>query len=117
MREGYDAWNRGDRPWILTHMAPDFDWISPADDPDPGIHRGYDAVEHFWDGWREAVGQLHFEIDRIEEEGNQVIVFARRSGRGHESGCWSRTRSCRSSRSMTAGRRCAAASSTTRRRH
>ncbi len=67
-------------------MSPDFEWISPAEDPDPGVHRGYDAVEHFWDGWREAVGQLHFEVKRMEERGDQVIVFAQRSGRGHELG-------------------------------
>ncbi|MBA3300738.1 MAG: nuclear transport factor 2 family protein [Thermoleophilaceae bacterium] len=86
VKDGYDAWNRGDRDWVLAHMSPDFEWISPADDPDAGVYRGYEAVEHYWEGWREAVGELHFEVERIEERGDEVVVVARRSGRGIESG-------------------------------
>jgi ketosteroid isomerase-like protein len=36
VQKGYDAWNSGDRGWVLDHMAEDVEWITPPDDPDPG---------------------------------------------------------------------------------
>ena len=86
VRQGYDSWNRGDRSWVLEHMTPDVEWITPPDDPDPGTYRGHEGVARFWDQWRSAVGQLRFEPEQISEEGSQVVVVARRSGRGEQSG-------------------------------
>jgi ketosteroid isomerase-like protein len=86
VRKGYEAWNNGDRQWVLDHMDPDVEWVSPPDDPDPGVHRGYQGVERFWGQWRAAVGQLFFEPIEIVEAGEQVAVVARRSGTGEHSG-------------------------------
>ncbi|MDP9227977.1 MAG: nuclear transport factor 2 family protein [Actinomycetota bacterium] len=86
MREGYDAWNKGDRSWVLDHMSEDIEWVTPPEDPDPGTYRGYKGVEQFWSQWRAAVGQLHFEIEEVIDAGDHVVVVARRSGRGEHSG-------------------------------
>lgn len=86
VRNGYDAWNSGDRSWVLDHMSEDVEWISPPEDPDPGTFRGHEGVEQFWAGWRAAVGQLSFEPERLIDAGEHVVVFARRSGRGEHSG-------------------------------
>ena len=86
MREGYHAWNRGDRSWVLEHMTPDVEWITPPDDPDPGPFRGYEGVARFWDQWRAAVGLLHFEPEEFIEEDPHIVVVTRRTGRGEHSG-------------------------------
>lgn len=86
VKRGYEAWNKGDRSWVLEHMSPDVEWISPPEDPDPGTYRGYEGVEQFWAQWRAAVGQLNFAIEEILDAGDHVVVTARRSGRGEHSG-------------------------------
>ncbi|MGH2922867.1 MAG: nuclear transport factor 2 family protein [Solirubrobacterales bacterium] len=86
VKRGYEAWNTGDRSWVLEHMSEDVEWVSPPEDPDPGTYRGYEGVEQFWSQWRAAVGQLEFKIEEITEQGDHVIVTARRSGRGEHSG-------------------------------
>ena len=86
VRQGYEAWNQGDRSWVLEHMAPDIEWITPPEDPDPGVYRGYEGVEQFWAQWRAAVGQLSFEPEELVAVGDHVVVTARRSGRGEHSG-------------------------------
>ncbi|MFN2616641.1 MAG: nuclear transport factor 2 family protein [Thermoleophilaceae bacterium] len=86
VRQGYEAWNRGDREWILEHMAPGFQWRTPPDDPDPGIHLGHEGVEHYWDAWREAFGQLKIEIEELMDAGDKVAAFVRRLGIGEVSG-------------------------------
>ena len=86
VEKGYEAWNSGDRGWVLEHMAEDVEWITPSDDPDPGTYRGYEGIEKYWAQWRAAVGQLHFKIEEILDAGNSVVVVARRQGRGEHSG-------------------------------
>jgi ketosteroid isomerase-like protein len=86
VRRGYDAWNRGDRSWVLEHMTPEVEWITAPEDPDPGTFTGYDGVERFWDQWRSAVGQLDFEPLEFIDAEPHVLVVARRAGRGEHSG-------------------------------
>jgi ketosteroid isomerase-like protein len=86
VRRGYDAWNKGDRSWVLEHMSEDVEWITPPEDPDPATYRGYLGVEEYWAQWRAAVGQLKFTVEKIVDAGDHVAVTALRSGRGEHSG-------------------------------
>ena len=86
VRRGYDAWNRGDREWILEHMAPGFQWATPPDDPDPGIHLGHEGVEHYWDAWREVFGHLKLQVEELIDGGSKVVAVVRRLGIGSVSG-------------------------------
>ena len=86
VEKGYEAWNSGDRGWVLEHMAEDVEWITPPEDPDPGTYRGYEGVEQYWAQWRAAVGQLQFKIEQMIDAGDSVVVIARRQGRGEHSG-------------------------------
>ncbi|MGI8461669.1 MAG: nuclear transport factor 2 family protein, partial [Solirubrobacterales bacterium] len=86
VRSGFEAWNSGDRQWVLDHMSPEVEWITPAEDPDPGHYRGFAELERFWEQWRVAVGQLRFEIEDVIDAGDNVVVIARRSGTGTTSG-------------------------------
>jgi ketosteroid isomerase-like protein len=67
-------------------MSPEVEWITPEEDPDPGIYHGYRGVEHYWAQWRAAVGQLNFKVEEMLEAGQSVVVVARRQGKGEHSG-------------------------------
>jgi uncharacterized protein len=86
VEKGYEAWNSGDRSWVLEHMSEDIEWITPPEDPDPGTYHGFQGVETYWAQWRAAVGQLQFTIEETIDAGNSVVVIARRQGRGEHSG-------------------------------
>jgi ketosteroid isomerase-like protein len=86
VRRGYEAWNSGDREWVLEHMAEDVEWITPPDDPDPGTYKGLEGLEQYWSQWRAAVGQLNFVIEEMIDAGDSVVIVARRQGRGEHSG-------------------------------
>ena len=86
VREGYEAWNRGDRQWVLEHMDPAVEWVTSPDDPDPSTYVGYEGVERFWEQWRGAVGQLSFDPEEFIPAGEHVVVVARRIGKGEHSG-------------------------------
>jgi ketosteroid isomerase-like protein len=86
VEKGYEAWNSGDRGWVLDHMSEKVEWITPPDDPDPGTYHGYKGVEEYWAQWRAAVGQLSFEVEEMLDAGDSVVVVARRQGRGEHSG-------------------------------
>jgi ketosteroid isomerase-like protein len=86
VKRGYESWNRGDRSWVLEHMSEDVEWITPPSDPEPGHYVGYAGVARFWDQWKVAVGQLHFDPEEFIDAGDSVAVVAKRSGRGEQSG-------------------------------
>ena len=86
VEKGYHAWNEGDRGWVLDHMSEDVEWITPEDDPDPSTYRGHRGVEEYWAQWRAAVGQLNFAVEEMIDAGDNVVVVARRQGRGEHSG-------------------------------
>jgi ketosteroid isomerase-like protein len=86
VEEGYAAWNAGDRGWVLEHMSPEIEWVTPENDPDPGTYRGYEGVEDYWAQWRAAVGQLNFKLEETIDAGDTVVVVARRQGKGEHSG-------------------------------
>jgi ketosteroid isomerase-like protein len=86
VEKGYAAWNEGDRGWVLDHMSEDVEWITPAEDPDPGTYKGLLGVEEYWAQWRAAVGQLNFLVEEMIDAGQNVVVVARRQGRGEHSG-------------------------------
>jgi ketosteroid isomerase-like protein len=80
VRRGFEAWNSGDRQWVLDHMRPDVEWITPSEDPEPGRYHGFAELEEFWSRWRETFGHLHFEVEDTIDAGDSVVVIARRSG-------------------------------------
>jgi ketosteroid isomerase-like protein len=86
IREGYEAWNVGDRSFVLEHLSPDVVWVTPPNDPDHDVYRGHAAITGFWDQWRASVGQLRFEVEDMAEEGGRVLAVVKRSGVGRQSG-------------------------------
>jgi uncharacterized protein len=86
IRRGYEAWNAGDRDFVLEQFSPDVEWVTPRDDPDPAVYRGAQGVIDYWDQWRAAVGQLSFSPSEFIDAGAAVVVVAERRGRGESSG-------------------------------
>jgi ketosteroid isomerase-like protein len=86
VRAGFEAWNSGDRQWVLDHMRSDIEWVTPAEDPEPGHYRGFEELEKFWEQWRATFGHLRFEVEDVIDAGESVVVIARRSGTGESSG-------------------------------
>jgi ketosteroid isomerase-like protein len=86
VRQGYEAWNSGDRKWVLEHMSPDVEWIPPPEDPEPRHYHGFEGVQAFWNQWRAAVGRLQFRPLEYIDAGDHVVVCAKRSGVGEQSG-------------------------------
>lgn len=86
VKRGYEAWNRGDRSWVLENMRDDVVWTTPPDDPDPATYRGHQEVVGYWEQWRASVGQLQFVPAEFIVNGDHIVVTASRTGRGETSG-------------------------------
>jgi len=86
IKSGFEHWNRQDPSWVLEHMSPEVEWITPPTDPYPGTYRGHAGVQEFWSHWRAAVGQLRFTIDEFVDAGDRVLVIATRSAKSPETG-------------------------------
>jgi len=86
IRQGFAAWNAEDPQWVLEHMSPEVEWITPDTDPYPGTYRGHAGVQEFWARWRNAVGKLHFAVEELMDGGDRVVVIARRRARNEQTG-------------------------------
>jgi ketosteroid isomerase-like protein len=86
VRQGFDAWNKEDPQWVLKHMSPEVEWVTPDTDPYPGTYRGYQGVQEFWSRWRSAVGKLNFAVEEMIDGGQHVVVIARRWARNEQTG-------------------------------
>jgi uncharacterized protein len=86
VRQGFAAWNAEDPEWVLEHMSPEVEWITPDTDPYPGTYRGHPGVQEFWSRWRNAVGKLHFAVEEVMDGGDRVVVIARRRARNEQTG-------------------------------
>jgi ketosteroid isomerase-like protein len=70
----------------LDFYAPDAVYVNDANDPDPGIHEGIEAVRQQVGRWVEAYPDLQVEPLEIQTNGDQAFVWVRFSGHGAESG-------------------------------
>jgi len=86
VRQGFAAWNAEDPQWVLEHMSPEVEWITPPTDPYPGTYRGYEGVQEFWSRWRSAVGQLRFTPQEMIDADEHVVVVTIRAAKSPETG-------------------------------
>jgi ketosteroid isomerase-like protein len=86
VRDGYDAWNRGDLDWQLDHVTSDYEFETPQLFPDTeAVYRGREGVERFWTTFREPWESLRIEVERIEPIGNdRVLALIRFRGLGRD---------------------------------
>ena len=86
VREGYEAFNRGDLDVAVGDMDPDIEWHVMGDLPEGETYRGHEGVRRFWETWQEAFEDFHVEPEELIDAGDKVVVVIKVSGRGRGSG-------------------------------
>ena len=65
---------------------PEIEWIEDPQRADGRIYRGHEGVRESWEQWFDQWEEYAFEIERIVDCGEAVLVVAREQGRGATSG-------------------------------
>ena len=96
IRDGYEAFARGDIPAVLEMLGEDIAWHVPGRSPLSGDYRGQDDVLGFFRRSMElSEGTLKVALDEVVADGDRVVaittVSAQRNGRTlstPEIHCW-----------------------------
>ena len=87
IRSLYEAFARGDIPYILEQLDADVEWRAPQTVPfSKGLHRGPEEVAQFFAGITEHVSEPRMETYEFLPAGDRVVVLLCFRGRGLESG-------------------------------
>ena len=81
IRQGYEAFNRGDVEGVLEGLHPDIEWVVPDFLPEPDTYRGPEGVRKFFQGWTDAFEGFNVEIEELGDYGEHVVALARVGGR------------------------------------
>jgi hypothetical protein len=88
VRQGFEAFNRGDRVTVARFLAPDVEWHSLAG-PILGVStiRGREAMLKFlWQDLPESIEGFRIRSEEVTDLGDdRVLVVARYEGRGRSS--------------------------------
>ena len=71
---------------IARTCTADIEWVEDPGRADGGVHRGHEGVRRSWERWLEQWDDWAFEVERVLDSGDDVLVVARESGRGASSG-------------------------------
>jgi ketosteroid isomerase-like protein len=86
VREGWDAWIRGDLPGLFRQFDPDVVWDTSHFHDWPGsTYHGIEGVERFLSEWRDVWDGLEVDVEdvRAAADGRVVsLVLQRGKGRG-----------------------------------
>jgi uncharacterized protein len=88
VREGWDAWIRGDLPALLRHFDPNVVWdTSHFHDWPESTYHGIEGVERFLSEWSDVWADygLHVDDIRAAPDGRVVSLIVQR-GKGRSSG-------------------------------
>jgi ketosteroid isomerase-like protein len=66
--------------------APDIEWAEDPRRADGAVYRGHEGVRQSWERWLEQWDQWEFEVERVVDYGDRVLVVARERARGATSG-------------------------------
>ena len=89
VRRAIEAFNRGDLEMLVETVEFDDEAIEYHEYPEfieVGVFRGRDAITEHWLQFLDAFEDYRFEIDRLIDAGDNVVVFTYQHGRGKESG-------------------------------
>jgi hypothetical protein len=77
LREGYEAFSRGDRDAMFRDAPPDFELITADRVTNPGTYRGVAEVKRFFEDLFEGFEEVVAEPEEFLERGDQVVVLLR----------------------------------------
>ena len=87
IRSLYEAFGRGDIPYILDRLDPAVEWRTPETVPfSKGLYRGPEEVAQFFAGIAEHIAEPSVATHEFLAIGDRVVVLLRFRGRGKESG-------------------------------
>jgi ketosteroid isomerase-like protein len=87
IREGYEAFNRGDYDTVLRSFSNDFEAFERDEIPDPQHYEGLDGARQAFANAAEMFDEYEIEPrEYIEGDGRHVVVVAHQRGRGKASG-------------------------------
>ena len=85
LREGIEAWNRGDWETALEGIHEDVEWrISQPLFDIPLVSHGHDGVREFWRRWTEIWEHIEIEPERTVPIDGGVAAFIRWRARGRD---------------------------------
>jgi ketosteroid isomerase-like protein len=74
-------------PDLIPQMCdPDIEWVEDPRRADGRTYRGHEGVRESFERWLENFDEYGFEMERIVDCGEKVLVVAREEGRGTASG-------------------------------
>jgi ketosteroid isomerase-like protein len=73
-------------PDVIEQMCdPEIEWVEDPQRADGRVYRGHEGVRESWERWLENFDEYGFEIERISDHGDRVLVVAVEHGRGSAS--------------------------------
>ena len=86
VREAYEALSRDDLDGMLELLHPEMEFRNPDYAMEPGTRHGRDGFRRAWEAGQEVLEDLHFDVERIVEGDDVIVVVVRISGRGRGGG-------------------------------
>ena len=72
--------------FIEQTCDPEIEWIEDPQRADGRTYRGHEGVRESWEQWLEQWEEWDFEVERIIDCGESVLVVSRENARGASSG-------------------------------
>ena len=74
-------------PELIDQMCTaDIEWVEDPRRADGAVYRGHDGVRRSWERWLEQWDDWGWELERVIDCGDDVLVVARETARGASSG-------------------------------
>jgi ketosteroid isomerase-like protein len=67
---------------IAQTCDPEIEWVEDPQRADGRVYRGHEGVRESWERWLENFDEWGFEIERVSDHGDRVLVVAVEHGRG-----------------------------------
>jgi ketosteroid isomerase-like protein len=71
---------------IAQTCDPEIEWVEDPRRADRRVYRGHEGVRESWERWLENFEEWGFEVERMLDCGDKVLVYVREEGRGSLSG-------------------------------
>ncbi|MFL5892516.1 MAG: nuclear transport factor 2 family protein [Solirubrobacterales bacterium] len=71
---------------IAQTCDPQIEWIEDPRRADRRVYRGHEGVRESFERWLENFEEYGFEVERMVDGGDKILVYAREEGRGSLSG-------------------------------
>ncbi len=87
VREAYAAWERDGIDGVIPFVDAEVQFRNPPDAPEAGVYFGHDGIRDWFAKSNEVIGDVHFDVDRIEElPDRRLLAILRGHVKGRGSG-------------------------------